>query len=155
MVIVNTQPKSQEANLLESGFHWNLSVFRKLKREENKSKKTGSHDEEVHMLLMDPLGTELYAKELAETINRESDSLKIKIDKVALDWQRYGWRCGYYVIYVLLAASMDIQNAGNTDNYFADPTKSFRKMPDGFEEVMWSSARRGWTFLSMELTRSP
>lgn len=33
---------------------------------------------------------------------------------------------------------MDIQNAGNTDNYFADPTKSFCKMLDAFEEVIWS-----------------
>jgi hypothetical protein len=59
-----------------------------------------------------------------------------------LCWQKDGWRCGYYCVYALLAAGLTAdEEAKQTAMLGEDGEDQMQKMPDGFEEIIWTVLR--------------
>jgi hypothetical protein len=126
MSVVNTD------NSNENGYHWVIVVFKRV-------------DNLVTIRVYDPLDNANACNQIWSNVagtKTHKFGYTVNVVCAPLCWQKDGWRCGYYCVYALLAAGLTAdEEAKQTAMLGEDGKDQMQKMPDGFEEIIWTVLR--------------
>ena len=130
MVMMNTG--SSKHPRVEDGYHWVWAAFLLCET-----------DEEMLVSVQDPLSSTTLCRGIRDSLDYPGSN--IAYQEVALRWQQDGWRCGYFCLYAMLSASLSLATekdgaARDTmiHGLLENPKESYKEMPDGFVEFVWS-----------------
>jgi hypothetical protein len=126
MSVVNTD------NSNGKGYHWVIVLFKRVHTV-------------VDIRVYDPMVNADACTTIWENILlTKNDNFTVKsCICTPLGWQKDGWRCGYYCVYALLAAGLTAHEQVTQDALLnpvlnADGELEMKKMPRGFEHVVWT-----------------